>query len=59
MLKKRSFSGKTVPRKYRKTKSQRAPGFSGIGYDPKMASTRRKAPPGAEKKFHEIGRAHV
>lgn len=60
MLGKRKTTGWQPPNKlratrYRMYKRGNRTSFSGIGYNPKAVPTRRKAPPGAEKKFHEIG----
>lgn len=55
MLGKRKPTYAYGSRKFKKQPFARNPGAFGAGYDPK-AVARRKAPPGAEKKYHDFGR---
>ena len=60
MLVKRKTTGWRPPNKMRATRNRmykrgNRTSFAGVGYNPKAVPIRRKAPPGAEKKFHEIG----
>lgn len=60
MLAKRKLTGWQPANKMRATKNRmykrgNRTSFAGVGYNPKAVPIRRKAPPGAEKKFHEIG----
>lgn len=55
MLGKRgSYSNNTANKRPRKWKKTKKISFAGKGYNPKQVALRR-APPNAEKKFHEIG----
>jgi len=60
MLGKRKTTGWQRPNKLRATKYSmlrrgNSTSFATVPYNPKAVPIRRKAPPGAEKKFHEIG----